>query len=483
MTTIASRGTPGEQTAGAGRSVRGFGLSNRLILLTMGFVLLAEILVFVPSLAAFRRSWVNDRLSAAQMTAVLLSAYPPNAPLPDDVNRRLLASVPPQLVGLRGSGTHWLFTRGTVPSEVSRTADLRDPPWWGSLRGLFMMWFDPAERPMRLIGPGVPGVPGVDHVEVVIEEAQLRHAMLRFAQYFLAVSLVVSGITGALMFLVLHRVIIRPVQRLTTNISAFAEDPEDLTRIITPSDRRDEIGVAERALARMEARLAGELRQKRRLAELGLAVSKINHELRNMLTTAQLLGDYLGKLDDPAVKRVAPRLIRTLNRAIAFCGATLDYGRVVERVPERSRVQLKPLVLEQSDLMQLAPQLPIVLDIDIPEDFTVDADPEQIARVLGNLIRNAVQALAAAGPGDPRVRVSAHRRDGMATIRVADNGPGVPDRLRSRLFTAFEAERAGGTGLGLLVSHELVRLHGGTISLEDGTAGAAFLVALPDQRG
>jgi signal transduction histidine kinase len=369
-----------------------------------------------------------------------------------------------------------------VPSEVSRTADLRQPTWWGSLRGLFMMWFYGPERPMRLIGPGVPGVPGVDHVEIVIEETQLRDALLRFSQYFLAVSLVVSAITAVLMFMALHRVIIRPVQRLTRNIAAFAEAPEDVTRIITPSGRTDEIGIAEGALARMEGRLAGELRQKRRLAELGLAVSKINHELRNMLTTAQLLGDYLGKLDDPAVKRVAPRLIRTLNRAIEFCGATLAYGRVVERAPERRSMRLKPMLLEQSDLVQLAPQLPITFELDMPEDFTIAADPDQLARVLGNLIRNAVQALASGNPEKPCIRILARQQGGVATIRIADNGPGIPERLKPRLFNAFEAERAGGTGLGLSVADELVRLHGGTLTLQDGTAGASFLITLPDSR-
>ena len=478
MTTIATR----TEQVESGRPRRVLGLSGRLILLTIAFVLMAEILVFIPSLAAFRRSWISDRLSAAQMTAVLLSAYPAGSPLPEDVNTRLLASVPPQLVGLRGSGTRWLFTRGSVPSEVSRTADLRNPTWWGSLRGLFMMWFYGPERPMRLIGPGVPGVPGVDHVEIVIEETQLRDALLRFSQYFLAVSLVVSAITAVLMFMALHRVIIRPVQRLTRNIAAFAEAPEDVTRIIAPSGRTDEIGIAERALARMEGRLAGELRQKRRLAELGLAVSKINHELRNMLTTAQLLGDYLGKLDDPAVKRVAPRLIRTLNRAIEFCGATLAYGRVVERAPERRSMRLKPMLLEQSDLVQLAPQLPITFELDMPEDFTIAADPDQLARVLGNLIRNAVQALASGNPEKPCIRILARQQGGVATIRIADNGPGIPERLKPRLFNAFEAERAGGTGLGLSVADELVRLHGGTLTLEDGTAGASFLITLPDSR-
>ncbi|WP_204334103.1 hypothetical protein, partial [Klebsiella pneumoniae] len=76
-------------------------------------------------------------------------------------------------------------------------------------------------------------------------------------------------------------------------------------------------------------------REKRRLAELGLSVSKINHELRNLLATAQLLGDRLGDGGDPNTRRLAPRLVATLDRAVRFCEATLAYGRATERHPQR----------------------------------------------------------------------------------------------------------------------------------------------------
>ena len=275
----------------------------------------------------------------------------------------------------------------------------------------------------------------------------------------------------------------RPVRRLSGNIAAFAGDPEDASRVIAPSARGDEIGIAEQALARMEATLAEELRQKRHLAELGLAVSKINHELRNMLTTAQLLTDRLEGVPDPAVQRVAPRLLTTLGRAIDFCEATLAYGRAKERLPQRRRMRLKPLVDELMELTDLAPGAAIAFAAHVPDDLEVDADPDQLSRVLVNLVRNAVQALSQAGASDgpPRIEVSAFREGRAVKILVTDNGPGVPARARQNLFAAFQGSgRTGGAGLGLVISAELVRLHGGALSLDDTAAGARFRIVIPD---
>ena len=191
---------------------------------------------------------------------------------------------------------------------------------------------------------------GVDFVEIVLDQRPLRDAMLEFSRNILLLSLLISGITASLVYFALQWVIVRPVRRLSGNIAAFAGNPEDASRVIRPSDRADEIGVAEQALAQMETALADELRQKRRLAELGLAVSKINHELRNMLTTAQLLTDRLERVSDEAVQRVAPRLVATLGRAIAFCEATLAYGRATERLPQRELVPWRRSSDELADL-------------------------------------------------------------------------------------------------------------------------------------
>ena len=91
----------------------------------------------------------------------------------------------------------------------------------------------------------------------------------------------------------------------------------------------------------MQRDLASMLQQKSHLAALGLAVSKINHDLRNLLTSAQLFSEGLSSLPDPRVQRFAPKLMRALERAIAFCESTLSYGRAQEPPPDRRPVDVE----------------------------------------------------------------------------------------------------------------------------------------------
>lgn len=484
MTTVATRagGAAGgtEQTRWLPARL---GLSGRLILLTMSFVMVAQVLVFLPSVAHFRRAWVEDRIMGARMIALALSAVPTGARSPE-LEGKLLAGVKgAQAIGVRGPGTPWLLaTAGDEPPSVQREIDLRDSPWWRPLRGLVRNLFGDISPATRVIGPGVPGIKGVEWVELVLDEAPLWQASVGYTRNFIVVSLVISLVTGLLLYLALHLIVVRPVRRLSDNVAGFAASPEDLARVIAPSGRTDEIGRAEEAVARMQLSLAGELRQKRHLADLGLAVSKINHELRNMLTTAQLLGDRLGEVEDPMTRRIAPRLIRTLDRAIAYCSTTLAYGRASEPTPERRRLLLAPLIDEQIDVRELADGIVVTVVTDIPDDLLIDVDPDGLTRVLMNLMRNAVEALSRAKTPDAEIRVTASRANGSVQIRVADNGPGVPDRARSLLFSAFQAsEHSGGTGLGLPVAAEIVRLHGGSIVLERTNGGASFVVTIPDR--
>jgi signal transduction histidine kinase len=289
------------------RLSRRFGLSARLLGLTILFVMLAEVLIYVPSVANFRKSWLNDRLAAAQIAALVLDAAPEER-LSAELEARLLEGVGAQAIAVRGGGRRSLLSADEAPPQVAKTVDLREATWPILIRDAFDALLRPAEEPIRVVGSGM----GVEFVEIILDQRPLRAAMLDFSRNILVLSLIISGITASLVYFALQWVIVRPVRRLSGNIAAFAGDPEDASRVIRPTDRADEIGLAEQALAQMEATLADELRQKRRLADLGLAVSKINHELRNMLTTAQLLADRLERVGDAAVQRVAPRIFVTL---------------------------------------------------------------------------------------------------------------------------------------------------------------------------
>jgi signal transduction histidine kinase len=313
----------------------------------------------------------------------------------------------------------------------------------------------------------------------------LRKAMLRFSVNILLLSLLISGITAALVFLALHYMFVRPLRRMTANMMAFHGQPENPASIIVPSARQDEIGMAERELASMQRDLASMLQQKNRLAALGLAVSKINHDLRNLLTTAQLFSDRLSSLPDPRVQRFAPKLMRALERAIAFCESTLSYGRAQETPPDRRTVALGPLVEEVRETLGLGPDTPIRWVDAVERGLMVDADPDQLFRILLNLARNAVQALESRAAGDPgrdQVRITGRREGAVVVIEVSDTGPGISEGARAHLFEAFQGStRTGGTGLGLTIAAELARAHGGDIRLVEGTIGATFRVTIPDR--
>jgi len=112
--------------------------------------------------------------------------------------------------------------------------------------------------------------------------------MLRYSGDLLVMSLLISGFTAALANLALHYLFVRPMRRITGNMMAFRADPENADRVIIPSMRADEIWHGRARVGRHADELASMLHQKNRLAALGLAVSKINHDLRNLLSSAQL---------------------------------------------------------------------------------------------------------------------------------------------------------------------------------------------------
>jgi signal transduction histidine kinase len=353
---------------------------------------------------------------------------------------------------------------------------------WSAIVDSFEMMLESGNQAIRVIGPA-PG--GAQFIETVIDELPLRQAMYRFSRNLLLVSLGIAVLTAALVYLALHFLFVRPMRRLTAGLVAFHEDPENSARIIVPSQRGDEIGVAERELSDMQRDLVSMLHQKSRLAALGLAVSKINHDLRNLLASSQLLSDQLASVPDPRVQRFAPKLMRSLERAIAFCQSTLSYGRAQEAAPDRRMIPIEPVVSEVRETAGLATDATIGWISAIERGLTVDADPDQLFRVLLNLVRNAAQALEGRPRSDAattQIRITGRREGAVAILEVSDTGPGVPARAREHLFEAFQTSgRPGGSGLGLAIAAELVRAHGGDIHLVEGTIGATFRIVIPDR--
>ena len=454
------------------------GLSAKLLLLTVLFVMLAEVLVFVPSVSNFRRQWLMERLAAAQIASLAAEAAP-GGQLPTMLRDELLKQAKVKAIAVKRAESRVLIIEMDMPADIDASYDLRHASWLALIADALMVYVAPDDRVIRVIGE--PGFHDGEFIEVVMGEGPLKTAMIRYGLDILGLSILISIITASFVYLSLDALLVKPMTKLTWNIVRFSERPEDPTRIIYPSKRRDEIGTAERELSAMQTELADMLSQKTRLAALGLAVSKISHDLRNMLSSAQLLSDRLITVKDPTVQRLVPKLIASLDRAIRLCARTLDFGQAQEVPPRRMRFALAPLVNEVGDALGLPRPKLIAWKLDIEEALEVDADRDQLFRVLANLCRNAVQALECEGGSAGEIVVAARREGAITIIEVADTGPGVPDRARAHLFKAFQSvARKGGTGLGLAIAAELVQAHGGEVDLVGNDGGATFRVTIPD---
>jgi len=466
------------------------GLSAKLLLLTLLFVMLAEVLIFVPSVANFRINWLTERLTAARLAALATQAAR-DGTVPDPLRTELLRTAQVRAVSWLRNNQHTLVLPPDKKEEISDrydlTSDGRRGGFWNELGmrarliwDAMAVFFADEGRIIAVVGEPVAG----DKIVIVLPEAALKAAMIRYGLNVLGLSIIISVITGALVYFALNNMLVQPMMRITRNILRFSQHPEDASRIIVPSRRKDEIGIAERGLAHMQGELTHTLQQKNRLAALGLAVSKISHDLRNMLANAQLISDRLGSLPDPTVQRFAPKLIASLDRAISLCETTLRFGRAEEAPPRREPTLLRALVAEVGEGLGLPREDGISWSVEVDDQLHIDADRDQLYRVLSNLCRNALQAIEQQETGKGHIRVSGLRNGSRVTIDVHDNGPGVPEKARAHLFQAFQGSaRKGGTGLGLAVAHELVTAHGGSIRLLQTERGTQFRLEIPDQAG
>jgi signal transduction histidine kinase len=454
-------------------------LSGRLLLLTLLYVLISEVLILVPSLGRYHRSLLEVRAESSEI-AILPFTEVGGSQLSESLRQQLLARAGAEAVMVKRHDVRTLFLN-QMPDRTDLTVvDLRDQNLFDEMgQALDCMAFG-GNRTLRVIAP--TRISGAETIEVVLGEQAIRDALISYADRLVLLALAISLATALLVFLSLYFVFVRPMGRLTRGMIRFQENPDDPGRIIVPSSRKDEIGLAERELSAMQRTIYGSLQQRARLAALGTAVAKIQHDLRNMLSTAQLASDRLSSLEDPVVQKLAPRLVTALGHAVALATNTLRYGRADEQPPQRRAVNLHGLVEEVREAAITMPERDIVFDSDIDPALEIDADPEQMFRVLLNLVRNAAEALVQSSSA--RIVVSARRSGGAVVIDIADNGAGISGSARERLFQPFAlSSRPGGTGLGLAIARDLARAHGGDVALvSTGASGTVFRVTIPDRQ-
>lgn len=463
--------------ASSPRRTSGIGMSSRLLLLTVFFVMLSEVLIYAPSIARFRKTYLEERVARAHL-ATLALADAPEWSFGPDLEKKLLENAEVHGVAIIRDKRRVLAIEGDIPPVVDDSYELTGTSW--------MMWIFEAfetlartdNRALRVVGPA-PRDGGV-LVEVVLDEGPMREAMLGYSTRILQLSIMISLFTAGLVYLSLQWLLVRPIRRIISSMIAFRADPEgDAATAIAETGRADEIGLAQRELAVMQNQVQAALRQKSRLAALGSAVAKINHDLRNSLATAMLVSDHLANIDDPQVKQVLPRLYTAVDRAVDLCTQTLDYARDPVGAMKPVLFHLHELVAEagadlrESEIGGRAVALDWVNGVDPELDVVVDR--AQFFRVFKNLGRNAFEA------GATRCVVTARVEEDRLIVEIADDGPGLAEKARETLFKPFATStRAGGTGLGLAIVFEIVKAHGGAITVAaTGESGTTFRIALP----
>lgn len=451
-------------------------LSGRFLVLTIAFVMLAEVLIFVPSVARFREDYLRIRLERAQIASLALLA---SDMIDEGLEAELLENAEVFNVVLLRDEARELMLSSPVPSPVAATFDLRNASAPVLIRDALQRLVTPGDEVIRVIGNPVRA--GGIEIEITMATAPLRAAMLEYGQRVLLLSLVISAITAFLLFLAVRHLMVRPIKSVVRDMISYCAAPEDARRIIQPASSVRELREAEEALYDLETQVSAALKQKERLAQLGGAVARISHDLRNILTTAQLFADRVEMSGDPGVQRTVPKLIGSINRAVNLTEATLAFGRAEEPAPRLTRFALTVVVTDVVESERLATgEYDISYGEDVPMSLILRADSEQLYRVLRNLVRNARQAIEATGkPGE--IVVAAREDEKEWTITVNDTGPGLPKKAMDTLFQPFSSGgRAGGTGLGLAIAAELVRGHGGRLELvHTGPDGTSFAIHLP----
>lgn len=455
------------------------GLRGRLLLLTAGFVLFAEFLIYPVLVGTVRNTWLEQRGQAAQIAALAVEAAP-DGRVSDELSRQLLTSAQVISVAVQEKDFRGIILPPSIDiGHDLVTVDLREENGLSGIAAGFGHMFAPDGRFLRILL--APSLTKDEEMEVIVPEQALKMALLNFSRTILVVSLIVSAVVGALVYFAIYRLVVRPMQRLTDGIVRFANAPEGAEIEPMPGES-DEMQRANQALQSMQRTVSAAFRQRKRLAELGEAVAKINHDLRNSLAAAQIVSEGLTESEDPRVKRAAPRLERAIQRAVNLAESTLSYGRTEPTAPNTSRISLAPIV-EEAAAEGLAGCGDIEWRLDDGEAVCAMADADHVHRIVANLVRNAARAIKeqTGRSGGGRILARLRRDDSCAVVEIADNGPGVPSSVVGRLFQPFAGSGSrGGAGLGLAIARELARGMKGDLELSrNGSSGAAFTLRIP----
>jgi signal transduction histidine kinase len=436
-----------------------------------------ELLLFLPAMQRERQKWLEGRLLAAQIAVQALPSAPGQPPPiagPERAAREELLRLAGVLsVRLQEPGRPMVTLAPVGQIHAPALLDMRSESAWARLWATLSALTRSGDRLLLVVAPSPKRPQAV--LSVVLREGELDDHLKEAAATVALHGLSVAIPTGILVHVTLLVLLVRPMRRLTQSIAAFRADPERTPPLEEPraaQETRDEMVLAQRELAAMQRELRAALWRNARLAALGAALARVSHDLRGILAPALLSAERLQGNTDPALRRVGDSIARTVERATELVRNTLEFAGEVPAAP-RERVALRDLVQEVAEEVRTRHPL-LRVDVRVDAGLAAHGDRASLRRALANLIRNAAEA------GARRVAVSAAAEGDLAVVTLEDDGPGLPEVVRSSLFQPFVTSgKKGGTGLGLAITRDLVRAQGGEIGLVRSTAeGSVFRLAL-----
>lgn len=463
-------------------------LSGRLFLLTIVFVMLAEILIFIPSFSRYRIDYLRMQMERAEIAIQALSVSTPLPPAEaDSIREQEVALL--ELMGLYeiikydpGNDVIIHLKRPILRVDV-KTYDLSNnsPVQW-MIDGLSSIFEDPLEL-MRLTQTDPVHK---TRLAVTLPKADMLKGLTGYAVRILLLSLFISTLTSILIYFVVRRFVVTPIVNLVDQMAYYQKEPENPERIIQPSSHVSDIHDAQRALAALQNQVIEALDQKNRLAALGEAVAKINHDLRNILASAQLLADRLEESQEPMAQRIGFKLVRSLDRAVTLCTNSLIFGQLRENLPVKEPVNLVDIVSDVLESVNIHDdEEHIDIRVNVNQNLNFMSDSDYLYRILLNLVRNAHHAINQKADSSRVLIINADiETQEILVIHVSDSGGGMPEEAKNFLFQPFKGGvKRGGTGLGLSITKDLCKLLGGEVILsKTDEEGTIFEVRLPYER-
>jgi len=296
----------------------------------------------------------------------------------------------------------------------------------------------------------------------IIEKSHIFHDIMDYALVVLVLVFLGLPVLITAGLLMIRRAEQRPMADLIKTIHMMADDPT-VTQPIPESIRKiKDFDDLAQALELLQLNMVRILQHRERLAEIGEGVAKINHDIRNVLSSATLVSDALMASDDDNVRKSAPFVMRSLEQAVDLCQSMLDY---LKQAPTPTYVNFDLMVLleEVKDATSL--------EISYSGPRAMYADRGMMYRILLNLGRNAGTAGATA------LNIDVWRVGHLAIFDISDNGAGIPRDLWPTLFSPFKSRQSSGGGLGLTIARDLALSQDAILKLSRSSeAGSEFRI-------